>query len=302
MLYFISEKSEQNIRHRIVNHGIRRLLREKKTVFREIDAHSFVPERLESREEDVWLLGDAHSNAACRISGKPGRKFAHLHSHTKFCSDPAALFDGLFAFSYWDKNCLLKFYPALSTRVNVCGFPFYPVLQNLRVKKVKGLVIFNQPFCPDNLHILEVSLTESLHSRGCRIIHLSPESDRLTIQAEREASALMQEGIKRGMEFIFYTKPIEYYMWLSRAEVTVVTPSKQTDVFGIVEASALGAFPVAPRLGPFPEFLPESSLYPPYNLEAICQMVSSPLPVRCSSGRFSPNHVFNTYTRLMVVR
>jgi hypothetical protein len=312
LLYFISEHFEENLRLQPVNNGIRRFLGEKKIEFEEIASPlsyegylKKMPTQTEPTQDAIWLLADTRSMEACHLQEMPGRKYAHFHSGNSLTPDFLAHINGVFAASQWDKDRITTAYPALEQRVYVCGFPFYPPHPPLHSKqqdrKQKRLVAFNQSFCLENLHILEVYLSGLLRNLDCKVIHLSPVVEQAVIGADPEAHALMLEGQKNGMEFIFYTQPEEYHWWLSQADVSIATTIDHPDLTALIEASTLGATCLAPNRGPFPEFLAEENLYSPYNLAVICEKAAFPPQNSCCTARFNPESVYKLYAQVMGV-
>ncbi|MDW7650442.1 MAG: hypothetical protein SCK29_09955 [Bacillota bacterium] len=305
MFFFVSESDSNCHRSRSVNRGIRMLLDAKGVQYTEITQLSaYLEKHLGthlSGPEDIWLLADAHSHAARQLTAVQGKKFAHVHTHADFLHDVLSALDGIFAESHWTKARLVHAYPMLSSRITVCGVPFYPLLADDNPLKHKNLIIFKQSFCHENLAVLEVYLSDFLLSRGCRVIHLSPAQEEPSIHNAAELFYLMREGEKRGMEFVFYSRLEDCYRYLAQAQAMIITPLGQPDIFTILEAGALGTPTLAPDCGTLSELLPPQNLYPPYNLESIIEKACSPPAAQACFEHFSPEFVYTTYQHIMGV-
>jgi hypothetical protein len=303
LLYFVTDSSNNHVHMQTLIRGIGLLLRSRgieATVITDMD-NCVKNSRHRHTAEDVWLLADAHSRAAAGLREFPGKKFAHLHRHRDLFYDPASILDGIFVATEWGKNRLLVNYPHFSSRVALCGYPFYPRLPQAAVPRETNFIIFNQNFSHDNLHILEVYLSGLLRQRGCRVAHLSPAAAESTLTGTPELRCLMQEGQKSGMEFVFYRSYQEYCRWLARASAMMVTVVDEPDEMDVLEAVSVGTPVLAPDHGPYPELLPPAHLYPPYHLGRMAAKALRPPQPHLPGRNFEPQHVLDVYRQAMGV-
>ncbi len=320
MLYFLSEEEREDNYFRMYNQALRSELNERQVSFRDIPlVGSFYDQikkvgSLRTRPDDIWLLSYAHNPIIQWVAQKPGRKFAHAHGLEASLFEPAVLegydlheakafreYDGIFVNSEWSKNLIADRYPQLQADIVVSGFPFdqEAVRAEQLQSKTDNLIAFNQRFSLDKLHILEVHLAERLISAGYMVMHLCPRNLIEHIFGDREARALYRQGLKRGLRFVVNDTKAEYYRNLSRAQIQITTSAADTLSIGTLEAATLGATPLAPDWGPFPEYLPEIHLYPPYNIDKIMTLVSDPPVCKVDIGQYAPEMVFARYFEVM---
>ena len=160
--------------------------------------------------------------------------------------------------------------------IYLCRLPFSPYLfaHNSTSQGNCNDIVFTQAFKAESMHILEVYLGGLLVKLGFKVSHLFCAD--LNHYFARTEKALIQEGRKRGMEFIFLPTTEAYYTRLAQAGV-VIALDWQACPSHLLAAAALGVVPIAPHYGAYPEHLPLANLYPPLNTKEILTMVHSPL-------------------------
>ena len=242
--------------------------------------------RINSKDEDVWLVGWAHSPVIEYLKHKKGRKFglvvgvmAGHFDPLKFSPSAKSLwegerlssYDGLFAISHWCQDCLLRAYPHLRGKISVTGFPldFSAYESYLGLEKEKGLVAFNQRFSLERLPILELELAGLLVRRGHRVVHLSGVSVEQISGRDPTLADLLQSANHYGLEFVHNITKVEYNTYLAKAEIVITTSIADTLSVAMVEAIFLGAIPAAPRAFCFPEYIHPDNLYSPYTFYEI---------------------------------
>ncbi|MBT9172635.1 MAG: hypothetical protein DDT21_01021 [Syntrophomonadaceae bacterium] len=240
--------------------------------------------RIKSSAEDVWLIGWAQSELIELVAAKDGRKFGLVVGLTAGHLDPLAftqavvnerqrlaLYDGIFANSQWCKACISRAYPEIAGRVAVTGFPFdYQELHPyLKQKKEQDLVVFNQRFALEKLHILELEAARLLSGQGFRVQHLSGVTEERLIRSNPSLGPLLAAARQRGLQFIHNPDKHTYLQNLAKAATVVTTSIADMLPVSLIEAIYLGATPVAPRTLCFPEFVHPDNLYTPYDLTEI---------------------------------
>ncbi|MFO8059732.1 MAG: hypothetical protein R6U70_03630 [Bacillota bacterium] len=322
MLYFLSEVEREDNYFSMYNRALRSHLTRRRIPFREIALVGSFRDQVRklnaipSQPEDAWLLSCAHNPVIAGAARKPGKRFGHAHDLEAGGFAPAGQkrrdpdeeralshYDVIFVDSEWARDLIARRYPRLSAEVVVSGFPFdREALQRVRrLPKAPNLVAFNQRFSLGRLHILEVHVAERLASRGYQVIHLCPREALRHMVRDRESRVLYRQGQMRGLNFVINDTKAEYYANLSRARVLVTTSAADTLSVGTLEAAALGVTPLAPRWGPFPEYLPREHLYPPYNVERLLQLVADPPGCRVEADAHTPERVFDIYLEHMEV-
>ncbi|MBS3946981.1 MAG: hypothetical protein KGZ57_01570 [Dethiobacter sp.] len=252
--------------------------------------------RVTSSEEDAWFIGWAQSELIELVAHKKGRKYGLVVGLTAGHLDPLifsldkeelrerkrlALYDKLFANSDWCRNCISRAYPELADRVVVTGFPFdFRALQPyLRFPKEKPLVVFNQRFALEKLHILEIEAAHLLSQCGFRVQHLSGIPEARLIAGNPSLAPLLAAAREKGLEFIYNKDKQSYLQSLAKARVVVTTSIADMLPVSLIEAIYLGAVPAAPRALCFPEFVHPDNLYTPYALTEIVD-IAARQPVR----------------------
>ena len=322
MLYFVTEPETANNYFGTYHAALRSEFNKRSIPYREIAlvGSPYTLARtlstVRSRPHDTWLMSYAHNPKIEYIAQKPGRKFAHAHGLEASLFEPATLegyalnearafahYDAVFVNTDWARDLVMVRYPDLNSEVVVSGFPFDPRLLEdfLHVPKIEDLIVFNQRFALDKLHVLEVYLAERLISEGYQVIHLLPRKSFDHIQGERESRVLFRQGKLRGLKFVINDTKAEYYENLARAQILITTPVADTLSVGTLEAAALGVIPIAPNWGPFPEYLRPGNLYPPYNVAKIMERVAKPPGCRVDWQQFMPEKVVDIYLETMGV-
>jgi hypothetical protein len=244
--------------------------------------------QIKSSAEDVWLIGWAQSELIELVAAKEGRKFGLVVGLTAGHLDPLALagtavnerqrlalYDGIFANSEWCKACISSAYPEVAGRVVVTGFPFdYRLLDSyLQLPKEPDLVVFNQRFALEKLHILELETSRLLSVQGYRVHHLSGVPEERLVRANPSLGPLLAGARQRGLQFVYNPDKHTYLVNLSKAAAVVTTSLADMLPVSLIEAIYLGAVPVAPRSLCFPEFVHPDNLYTPYNLTEVVDIV-----------------------------
>jgi len=265
-------------------------------------------------ERDVWFFAYAHNPAVRFVALRPGRRYGHAHGLAALAYEPAVLagfdlderrtlshYHGVFLNSEWALGAARTAYPDLAPRLHVTGFPLdIDALRAYRsARRRPGLVVFNQRFSLEKLHILEVAMSEWLLGAGYEVWHLLPEEEEARVLADREAGALYRAGKRMGMRFQVTRTKGEYYHLLAQASVVVTTSLADTLSVGTVEAIAMGVCPVAPRWGPFPEYVHADNLYRPFNLREALALVAAAPEREHEVDRFSGPAVVGRYLNLM---
>ncbi len=245
-----------------------------------------------SKPEDTWFISWAQSPAIELIKDKPGRKFGLVVGLTAMPYEPAVLqdsaetlrepqrlhlYDHLFANSHWCRQCLLNHYPDLQGRVSVTGFPldFNIYHRYLNSKTDDDLVVFNQRFSIEKLHVLEVELARMLSACGYRVQHLTGVSPSRMKNTSSTMSKLLLRAENAGLNIIFNESKHQYHQRLARATVVVTTSVADMLPSSLIEAVYLGAVPVAPNHMCFDEFIHPDNLYSPYDIGEILSIIKS---------------------------
>lgn len=324
MLYFLTEQENEGGYFKIYNNNIRKLLNKREIPYKEIILYSnefnkniSLIKQLKSDANDIYLLSYAHNPIINYLKFLPGKKFAHAHGLEASIFEPAILlgyelneeeafsiYDGIFVNSSWAKSIIIDRYPAFEKKIIVSGFPFDPddLKEYKSIKKEENLIVFNQRFALDKLHIIEIYLSEILTNQGFKVMHLLPQDDLIRIGRDREARVLYKEGMKRGVVFNSSKNKGEYYSKLAKAKYIITTPIAETLSLGVLEGAALDVNPIAPDWGPFPEYLNPTSLYPPYNIDKILNILTTNnYSFGVSFNNYLPHKVFKIYKDAMGV-
>jgi hypothetical protein len=319
----LTEPENEGGYFKIYNKSIRILLDKKETPYKElilqgneINRNLSLMKEIKSDKNDIFLLSYAHNPIINFLKYLPGKKFAHAHGLEASIFEPAILlgyelneeevfsiYDGIFVNSSWARSIIIGKYPSLAGKIIVSGFPFDPddLKEYKEIKKEENLIVFNQRFALDKLHIIEVYLGEILVKQGFKVMHLLPHDDILRIGRDREARVLYEEGTKRGLTFNSSKNKGDYYSKLAKAKYVITTPMAETLSLCILEGAALNAIPIAPDWGPFPEYLNPSNLYPPYNIDKILKILTNTHSFGVSFHNHLPHKVFNIYLDAMGV-
>lgn len=321
VLYFLTEPETGGSYFGMYNRAVRSQLRTWAVRFEEIPlaepaAAGGRIEGIDSGDDDIWLLSCTHNPIGEQVACKRGRKYGHVHGLAASLYDPAVLegytlneeqalgrFDAVFVNSRWARGLIEGAYPDLGCEVVVSGFPFdaYSLQRYRGQEKRRRMVVFNQRFALDSLHILEVHIAEILNRMGHETVHLvSGEAFRRNMRY-RQRRVLMREGHRRGLRFVTSTTKAEYYRRLAGAGLMITTPLADTLSIATLEAAALGVTPVVPDWGPFPEYVPRANRYPPYNVDAIIRRVVEPPASTADFRRYLPSRVIHTYLVTMGV-
>jgi hypothetical protein len=248
--------------------------------------------RINSKAEDSWFIGWAQSPLIELIKQKQGRKYGLVVGLTKNNFDPLTFtvsarglneekrlghYDKIFANSRWCGECIRTAYPEFAQKVIVTGFP-HDLEQYQRFHKTEkesGLIVFNQRFALERLHILELEIARRLTKKGYRVKHLlGTPRDRLQLN-DTALSALFAAADEAGLEFVYNPDKEAYYRNLAQASVVITTPVTDMLPASLIESIALGAVPVAPNAFCFPEFVHKDNLYTPYDLNEIINIAEN---------------------------
>ncbi len=321
VLYFLTEPETEGSYFGMYNSVVRSQLRTWSVSFGEIpladpEAARERIEGISSEDDDTWLFSYAHNPIGEHVASKKGRRYAHVHGLEASLYEPAVLegyslneeealnrFDAVFVNSRWAKGLIETAYPDLGCEVVVSGFPFnvYSLQRYRAGERRRRLVVFNQRFALDKLHILEVHIAEMLNHMGYKTAHLiSQEAFRRNMRY-RQRRVLMREGYRRGLRFVISATKAEYYRHLAGAGIMITTPLADTLSVATLEAAALGVIPIVPDWGPFPEYVPPANRYPPYNIDAIIKRVAEPPASTADIRRYLPSRVVHTYLVTMGV-
>ncbi len=306
LLYFISEPENESNRFGMYQQAVRSEMKRRSVGFSEISLEgSLCTQRsmltsVNSHQDDDWLVCCPHNPILRHLAEVPGRKFAHVGIDRLEDTSMLGVYDAVFVGSHWAASVLRQRHEG--AEVVVSGFPFDPEWLDgyRRPQTDEKLIAFNQPFALSHLHILEVHLGDLLVRDGYRVVHLCPREKIELMEDDRETRVLLREGQKRGLRFTVYDDRSRYYTELARAQVLVSTPVTGPSPLESLEAVGLGVTPLAPDWGPFPEYLPRSNLYPPYNLESIHRQIASP-PCGHVNRRHRPARVLDVYLSTMGV-
>lgn len=162
----------------------------------------------------------------------------------------------------------------------------------MRQPKEKDLVVFNQRFALEKLHILEMEAARLLSGLGFRVQHLSGVSEERLVRGNPSLGPLLAGARQRGLQFIHNPDKHSYLMNLAKAATVVTTSAADMLPVSLVEAIYLGAVPVAPRALCFPEFVHADNLYTPYDLLEITE-IAGRRPMR--------RHLIAQYAKELVV-
>jgi hypothetical protein len=243
---------------------------------------------LSGTTDDICLIADAH-RSPYPFMGKVARKVGMIRRAEKFQFDPA-VYDTLLVFSRYTKDTITRLYPRIKNKVHLCRLPFAPYLfaHDSTSQNNCNDIVFIQTFRAESMHILEVYLGGLLVKWGFKVSHLfCSDPNHYFARTEK---ALMQEGEKRGMEFVFLPNAEAYYTCLGKAGVVVALDWRACPSH-LLAAAALGVVPVAPHYGAYPELIPWENLYPPLNTEEILAMVHSPPVGRICWEKHNPHEL-----------
>jgi len=139
-------------------------------------------------------------------------------------------------------------------------------------------VVFNQRFCVEKLHFVEVEVGRRLVQEGYRVSHLSGWSWEDVIYHLPESRALLTELSRVGVKWVHNPTKDVYHRRLAAASVVVTTSIADMLPNSLLEAVYLGVVPVAPRGLCFGEFIHPDNLYTPYDVnEIVSKVVESPI-------------------------
>lgn len=271
---------------------------------------------IESKPDDVWFISWAQSPIIELIKHKKGRKFGLVVGLTAMPFEPAVLweaeenineeerlhaYDNIFANSHWCKECICRYYPKLANRVIVTGFPVdYHIYEPYRhIPKEKNLVVFNQRFALEKLHILELEVAHHLIGRGYRVMHLSGISENELATHSTTVRAFLIRTKQIGMEFLYNPTKEAYHRNLARASFVITTSIADMLPSSLIEAIYLGAIPVAPNNLCFPEFVHKDNLYTPYDIKEILEIVSRKPTREHSIKKYSKEIVIKKFLKEM---
>jgi len=266
--------------------------------------------KINSAHDDVWFISWAQSSIIEFIKNKPGKKFGLVVGLTEKHLDPLVLcnkaellrerhrlnmYDKVFANSFWCRDCIISAYPEMAGRIAVTGFPFDFTIFNQykRIPKEDNLVVFNQRFALEKLHLLELETALLLVNKGFKVKHLSGIPRNILLQNKPMLRPLLERSDQIGLEFIYNSTKHEYHRNLAKASVVITTSIADMLPSSLIEAICLGAVPVAPRAFCFPEFVHKDNLYTPYDLTEIISITTSK-PYR--------KHSIEQYTKERVLR
>ncbi|WP_366924152.1 hypothetical protein MFMK1_001105 [Metallumcola ferriviriculae] len=266
--------------------------------------------------EDVWLIGWAQSPAIDRVKNMRGRKYGIVVGLTAMPFEPAVLwesekslcerkrlncYDKLFANSHWCKECICRAYPELSDKVVVTGFPIDFSIYHPYLKTVKedDLVMFNQRFSLEKLHILELELAKLLTAEGYRVMHLTGVSPKKMVRFSPGIKQLVSNASSAGLEFCLNPDKETYHENLAKASVVITTSIADMLPSSLIEAIYMGAVPVAPNNLCFPEFVHPDNLYTPYDLKKIVDLVIKKPDRHHSINQYDKKKVVSNYLREM---
>ncbi len=309
MLFFVTENTPQTRRLEIYQRTVREELRDRGIAYREISVtEGFDGERLgsKSNRQDIWFFADINNPFFSRTSTLSGEVLVSVHSPNHITERNIQLLktcSKFFVDSSWSVKRICERYPVLGKKSVISGFPFSRCkLEDLdTVKTEEDLVIFNQHFCADRLHVLQVWLTQKLADENYRIHHLCHKNSLKEIWHDREARVLLREARKRGLQLVICNDDKQYYDHLTRGAILTSTWIHGGLSVGILEAAALGVTPLAPAYGPYLEYLPEQNLYSPYNLDHLMNKIYSPPPSPERLNLTNPATVVDTYIKAMEI-
>lgn len=249
--------------------------------------------KINSSQNDVWFLGWAQSPLIEIIQHKKGLKYGLVVGLTAAHFDPLMLsgnaeslcerkrlnlYDKLFANSYWCRDCIVRAYPELADKVVVTGFPFQFTMHShlLRIEKKDNLVVFNQRFALEKLHIIEIEIARLLTRGGVLVQHLTGVHPDKLVKNNPALQPLLKMASEAGIEFVYNQSKKVYLNNLAKAKIVITTSIADMLPNSMVEAIYLGAVPLAPDAFCFPEFIHPDNLYTPYDLEEVVELVFNP--------------------------
>jgi glycosyltransferase involved in cell wall biosynthesis len=299
MLYFMGYTSSSGNWTGNFTQAVREGLKSRSIPFQELAPYDWyatnVPineyMEIESNDDDVWFIGWAQSPLIELIKHKKGRKFGLVVGLTAMPFEPAVLweaagdlrererlgiYDRIFANSEWCKECICTAYPELADRVAVTGFPidFDIYKPYLSVPKEENLIVFNQRFTIEKLHVIELEVARRLVKRGYRVQHLSGVSQEELANSNPSLIPLLEIARRVGLEFVYNHSKDVYHRNLAKASVVITTSIADMLPSSLIEGIYLGAVPVAPRAFCFQEFVDNENLYQPYDIQEILDIVS----------------------------
>ncbi len=320
MLYFVTEQETEGKYFGLYQQAVRQQFASKSVDFEEISAfcQKALLEKVQAVSDtpaDIWFLAYAHNPVARHIgTQKNGRMYGHAHGLQASLFEPSRLegydlgepellgfYDGVFVNSEWAKRLIEGAYPEICSCVAVTGFPFDAekmVGYRCRAKR-ENMLVFNQRFDVDKLHILVVHLADIFTCMGYHVVGLLPESEYEKCLQQRHKRVLLREGQKRGLSLHVSSTKEEYYRQLARATVMITTPLAETLSVATLEAAALNVRTIVPDFGPFVEFVPSSERYRPYSIEDIMTKVFAESDQQINLKRFHPSCVVGAYLQEM---
>lgn len=271
-------------------------------------------QRINSKEDDIWLFSMAQNPIIDLVEWKPGRKYGHIHNLGCFLFDPTVMegidtqekrrldyYDKLFFSSMWSLKSADFTYNNLTDRFVLTGFPLdYAIYEEYKsVPKDSKLIVFNQRFSWERLPQLELELGINLIKRGYRVQHLYAPLENERISNDGTLERLKSLGQLNGIEFIPNPSKEGYHKDLAKASFVITTSICDNLPVAILEAVYLGAVPIAPCSMCFPEFIHRDNLYTPYNLEEIIELVNE-RPVRNHNiDQYRIDKVISEYLKAM---
>lgn len=103
-------------------------------------------------------------------------------------------------------------------------------------------------------------------------MHLFPPE--IHLPTAPDIRGLIREGENRGMKFVYCKTKDDYLHWLAEADLMITTaPSADSEL--LLEATSVGVTALAPCCGDYPNLLPSTYLYRPFNLDHILHLASS---------------------------
>ena len=321
MIYFITEAVSGEKYFGMYQQAVRTQLMVEGVNFKEISLSQSeehvraLIDIIPDEKDNIWLLSYAQNPLSQYIRDKAtGKLFGHVHGIYASLFEPArlqgyyldeqttlSLYDGLFVNSQWARQLIINKYPELKHTVIVSGFPFDGTTLSAykTTDKRENMVVFNQRFSLDKLHILQVHLADILVGLGYHPVQLMGEREFDRCMQQRHRRVLIREARKRGMHFIVNSSKEEYYKRLARATAMITTPLAETLSVSTLEAAALNVTPIVPDFGPFTEYVSSSNRYSPYNIQNILEILFAAPCAEVQFERFHPDTVVNIYLEEM---
>ncbi|MDS1029709.1 glycosyltransferase [Bacillota bacterium LX-D] len=214
---------------------------------------------------------------------------------------PEKIVQKVFANSDWCKTCLLRSYPELRGRVVVTGFPFdFSVYEPyLRTPKEENLVVFNQRFSIEKLHIIELEAAQRLIAKGYKVQHLSGQPEKELAKQNISLGVLLEQAQEIGLELVFNPTKNDYHRNLAKATFVITTSIADMLPVSLIEAIFLRVIPIAPKAFCFPEFVHQHNLYRPYDLADIVRIIEEKPQRRHKIGQYAQEKVMDKYFAAM---